>query len=83
MKITKTAIVTRICHTVVVDNIPYFRNEHLTYGVNGDLEEQKVTWSVGDKDGKGPYVEPSGPLDHIKKHTSKSLEEKFKFLLDQ
>jgi hypothetical protein len=79
MKITKTVMYTRICHTVVVDNIPYFRDEYLAYGAKGDLEVQKVTWSVGDKDGKGPYVEPSGPLDHIKKHTSKSLEEKFKF----
>ena len=77
MKIKKTSRRTRIHHTVVVDKIPYYRNEELEYDTNGILVNQGVSWSVGDEKGKGPFVEPSGPLDHLKKQTHKSLEKKF------
>jgi len=80
MKIKETSRRTRIHHTVVVDKIPYNRNETLEYDTNGILVNQRVLWSVGDEKGKGPFVEPGGPLDHLKKQTHKSLEKKFKSL---
>jgi hypothetical protein len=67
-------------HNTIVDGIPYYRNEYLTYDTNGILVKHKLNWSVGDEDGEGPYVKPGGPLDDFKKETPESLEEKFKSL---
>jgi hypothetical protein len=80
MKITKSSREIWMNHNTVVDGIYYFRNEYLTYDTNGILVEHKLGWSVTDENGFGPPVEPSGPLDHIKKETPESLEEKFKSL---
>jgi hypothetical protein len=77
MKIKKTSREIKIHHTTIVDGIPYYRNESLTYDTNGILAEHKLDWSVGDEEGEGPYVTPGGTLDHIKKETPESLEEKF------
>jgi hypothetical protein len=78
MQIKETAREVKIHHTVVVDKIQYYRNEFLTYDTNGILAKQRTVWSVGDKEGKGPFVEPGGSLDTIKKYTSKELEKMLK-----
>jgi hypothetical protein len=80
MKITSSVRYVRMNHNTVVDGFPYYRNEYLTYDVNGILVEHKLTWSIGDPEGKEPPVEASGPLDYVKKETPKSLEKKFKSL---
>lgn len=80
MEIKQTQRRIWIHHTTVVDGIPYYRNENLTYDTNGILAEHEFHWSVGDEDGEGPYVTPGGSLDHFKKETPESLEEKFKSL---
>lgn len=77
MEIIKTGKTTKTHHTVIVDGVPYFRNEEFEYNSNGELVRQICDWYVGDKDGKGPYVKPGGVLDHIKKYTNSELEKKF------
>ena len=79
-EIKKTQREIKIHHTVTVDDIPYYRNETIFYDTNGILVEQKIKWSVGDKHGKGPYVEPGGDLDEFKKYKPKKLEKIFKNL---
>jgi hypothetical protein len=83
MEIKETQRTIWIHHTTVVDGIPYYRNEELIYDTNGILAKRKLNWVVGDEEGEGPYVQPSGDLDHIKKETPESLEEKFKSLKTQ
>jgi hypothetical protein len=80
MEITSSVRYIWMNHNVIVDGFLYFRNEYLTYDKNGILVEHKLTWSIGDPEGKEPPVEPSGPLDSVKKETPKSLEKKFKRL---
>jgi hypothetical protein len=80
MEIKQTQRRIRIHHTTSVDGILYGRSESLTYDTNGILVEHEIDWTVGDENGKGPYVTPSGPLDHINKETPASLEEKFRSL---
>ena len=77
MKIVKQKRSGWIHHTLDIDGILYFRNEHFEYNTNGVLVYRRVGWSVGDEEGEGPYVEPGGPLDKLKKYTPKKLEKKF------
>ena len=66
-------------HTVIVDKIPYYRNEYLTFNLKkNEWERVRLTWTVADKKGKGPTVEPKGPLDDIGEYTSQELEKMFK-----
>ena len=83
MEIKQTQKRINIHHTTSVDGILYGRSESLTYDTNGILVEHEIDWTVGDENGKGPYVTPSGPLDHISKETPASLEEKFKEIIEQ
>jgi hypothetical protein len=83
MEIKQTQKIINIHHTTSVDGILYGRSESLTYDTNGILVEHEIDWTVGDENGKGPYVTPSGPLDHISKETPASLEEKFKEIIEQ
>ena len=83
MEIKQTQKIINIHHTTSVDGILYGRSESLTYDTNGILVEHEIDWTVGDENGKGPYVTPSGPLDHINKETPASLEEKFKEIIEQ
>ena len=83
MEIKQTQKRINIHHTTSVDGILYGRSESLTYDTNGILVEHEIDWTVGDENGKGPYVTPSGPLDHINKETPASLEEKFKEIIEQ
>ena len=83
MEIKQTQKRINIHHITVVDGILYGRSESLTYDTNGILVEHEIDWTVGDENGKGPYVTPSGPLDHISKETPASLEEKFKEIIEQ
>jgi|APGre2960657444_1045066.scaffolds.fasta_scaffold97645_1 hypothetical protein len=83
MEIKQTQKRINIHHTTSVDGILYGRSESLTYDTNGILVEHEIDWTVGDENGKGPYVTPSGPLDHISKETPASLEEKFKEIIKQ
>ena len=83
MEIKQTQKRIEIHHTTSVDGILYGRSESLTYDTNGILVEHEIDWTVGDENGKGPYVTPSGPLDHISKETPASLEEKFKEIIEQ
>ena len=55
MEIIKTGKTTKTHHTVIVDGVPYFRNEEFEYNSRGELVRQICDWYVGDKDGKGPY----------------------------
>ena len=77
MKLVKQMRDGWIHHTLDIDGILYFRNEKFEYNTNGVLVYRKVTWSVGDEDGEGPYVEPSGSLDEFKKYTPDELEIEF------
>jgi hypothetical protein len=77
MEITKSSREIWMNHNTVVDGFPYYRNEYLTYDTNGILVKHKLSWSIGDPEGKAPPVEPSGPLDYVKKETPESLEKKF------
>ena len=77
MKIVKQTRDGRIHHTLDIDGILYFRNEKFECDTNGVLVYRNVTWRVGDEDGEGPYVEPSGTLDKFKKYTPDELEETF------
>lgn len=77
MKLVKQMRDGWIHHTLDVDGVLYFRNEKFEYNTNGVLIHRKVSWSVGDEKGEGPYVEPGGPLDQFKKYTAAELEEKF------
>jgi len=83
MEIKQTQKRINIHHTTSVDGILYGRSESLTYDTNGILVEHEIDWTVGDENGKGPYVTPSGPLDHISKETPASLEKKFKEIIEQ
>jgi hypothetical protein len=83
MEIKQTQKRINIHHTTSVDGILYGRSESLTYDTNGILVEHEIDWTVGDENGKGPYVTPSGPLDHISKETPALLEEKFKEIIEQ
>lgn len=79
MIIKKTFQEKRIHYTVIVDKIPYYRNEDLKFNFEkNEWERIRLRWSIGDKKGKGPTVEPKGPLDDIGKYTSQELEEMFK-----
>ena len=79
MIIKKTFQEKRIHYTVIVDKIPYYRNEDLKFNFEkNEWERIRLRWSIGDKKGKGPTVAPKGTLDDIGKHTSQELEEMFK-----
>ena len=81
MEIIKTQQTKRLHATVVVDSITYYRNENLIFNnEKREWELEELRWRVGDKEGKGPYVEPSGELDEFQKTTSKKLEKKFQEL---
>jgi hypothetical protein len=78
MEIIKAAKTKRRHHSVVVDEIPYYRNEDLEFDFEGgEWVRIKLSWVIGDKRGKGPFVEPKGSLDNIGNHTSRELEEMF------
>ena len=79
MEITQKSKNKRIHHSVVVNKIPYFRNEDLKFNFEKNKwEREKLRWSVADKKGQGPTVEPKGPLDDIGEYTSQELEKMFK-----
>ena len=78
MKLKKQSKRMTIHHTVMMESIPYLRNETLVYNLEiSEWDRESLHWSVGDKDGRGPYVKPSGSLDEFKKYTSEGLEEQF------
>jgi len=78
MEITQKSKNKRIHHSVVVNGIPYFRNEDFKFNFEkNQWEREKLSWSIGDKKGGGPYVEPKGSLDGIGEYTAQKLEEIF------
>ena len=79
MKVVNASKDKRKHHTVVVDGIPYFRNEWFDFNFKKNKwVRKKLSWSIGDEEGEGPYVEPKGDLDNLSKYTSQELEEMFK-----
>jgi hypothetical protein len=79
MEIVQKSKNKRIHHSLVVNEITYFRNEDLEFNFEKNKwEREKLRWSIGNKKGEGPYVEPKGPLDEIGEYTSQELEEMFK-----
>jgi hypothetical protein len=81
MEITYKAKRKREHHTVVVDGIPYFRNEDFKFNFEKNTwMREKLVWSIGDEKGEGPYVEPKGDIDSLSKYTSQELEEMFNLL---
>jgi hypothetical protein len=81
MKVTERAKRKREHHTVVMNEIIYLRNEDFEFNFEKDKwVREKLSWSIGDAKGKGPYVEPKGSLDNIGEYTSQELEEMFKKL---
>lgn len=79
MEIVQKSKNKRIHHSLAVNEITYFRNEDLEFNFEKNKwEREKLRWSIGNKKGEGPYVEPKGPLDEIGEYTSQELEEMFK-----
>lgn len=79
MEVTKTTKEKRIHHKLMVDGIPYFRNEYFEFDFkDSKWKTVKLSWSIGGKEGNGVYVEPKGILDNIGNYTSSELEKMFK-----
>jgi hypothetical protein len=84
MKIQKTIKETSIHHTLILDEIPYFRNEVFIYHGPNLLVKHNVEWHVGNKEGKGPYSVPgASPSIDRNKYTPKKLESMFKKLQNE
>lgn len=79
MEITQKSKRKREHHSLIVDGIPYYRNEDFEFDFDKDKWVRiKLSWVIGDKKGKGPFVEPKGSLDDIGNRTSRELEKIFK-----